>query len=92
MLGLSIGGASVLPWRPWEEDDRGSRTGQGERCPAGGRRLARHFNSFGELFNEYFDRTYDVAYRIVRNSDVAAEVAQDVLAGRLDQAGLAGPA
>ncbi|MCB1028508.1 MAG: RNA polymerase sigma factor [Microthrixaceae bacterium] len=39
--------------------------------------LAGDPNSFGELFNEYFDRTYDVAYRIVRNSDVAAEVAQD---------------
>jgi RNA polymerase sigma factor (sigma-70 family) len=33
--------------------------------------------AFGRLFDRWFDRTYDVAWRIVRNPDTASEVAQD---------------
>ncbi len=44
--------------------------------------------AFGELFERWFDRVYDVARNIVRNDDTAAEVAQDVFLTawqRLDQ-------
>jgi RNA polymerase sigma factor (sigma-70 family) len=34
--------------------------------------------AFGELFDRWFDSVYDVAWRIVRDRDTAAEVAQDV--------------
>ena len=34
--------------------------------------------AFGRLFDRWFDPVYDVAWRIVRNRDTAAEVAQDV--------------
>jgi len=34
--------------------------------------------AFGRLFDRWFDPVYDVAWRIVRNPDTAAEVAQDV--------------
>ncbi len=34
--------------------------------------------AFGRLFDRWFDPVYDVAWRIVRNADTAAEVAQDV--------------
>ena len=33
--------------------------------------------AFSTLFERWFDRSYDVAWRIVRNRDTAAEVAQD---------------
>jgi RNA polymerase sigma factor (sigma-70 family) len=33
--------------------------------------------AFGRLFDRWFDRTYDVAWHIVRNRDTAAEIAQD---------------
>lgn len=33
--------------------------------------------AFSALFERWFDRSYDVAWRIVRNPDTAAEVAQD---------------
>jgi RNA polymerase sigma factor (sigma-70 family) len=33
--------------------------------------------AFSVLFERWFDRSYDVAWRIVRNRDTAAEVAQD---------------
>jgi RNA polymerase sigma factor (sigma-70 family) len=33
--------------------------------------------AFSTLFERWFDRSYDVAWRIVRNPDTAAEVAQD---------------
>jgi RNA polymerase sigma factor (sigma-70 family) len=33
--------------------------------------------AFAVLFERWFDRSYDVAWRIVRNPDTAAEVAQD---------------
>jgi RNA polymerase sigma factor (sigma-70 family) len=33
--------------------------------------------AFSSLFERWFDRSYDVAWRIVRNHDTAAEVAQD---------------
>ena len=39
--------------------------------------LAGDQNAFGRLFGEHFDRTYDVAYRILRDKEQAAEVAQD---------------
>lgn len=35
--------------------------------------------AFTLLFERWFDRSYDVAWRIVRNRDTAAEVAQDTL-------------
>lgn len=35
-------------------------------------------DAFGLLFTRWFDPVYDVAWRIVRNPDTAAEVAQDV--------------
>ena len=35
-------------------------------------------DAFGRLFDRWFDPVYDVAWRIVRNRDTAAEVAQDV--------------
>lgn len=44
--------------------------------------------AFGDLFERWFDRVYDVARNIVRNDDTAAEVAQDVFLNawqRLDQ-------
>lgn len=34
--------------------------------------------AFGRLFDRWFDPVYDVAWRIVRDPDTAAEVAQDV--------------
>lgn len=34
--------------------------------------------AFGRLFDRWFDPVFDVAWRIVRNRDTAAEVAQDV--------------
>src|SRR4051794_40164925 len=34
-------------------------------------------NAFAALFDRWFDRVFDVALRIVRNRDTAAEVAQD---------------
>jgi RNA polymerase sigma factor (sigma-70 family) len=34
-------------------------------------------DAFGVLFDRWFDRTFDVAFRIVRNRDTAAEVAQE---------------
>jgi RNA polymerase sigma factor (sigma-70 family) len=34
--------------------------------------------AFGVLFDRWFDRVHDVAYRIVRDREVSAEVAQDV--------------
>jgi RNA polymerase sigma factor (sigma-70 family) len=34
--------------------------------------------AFGVLFDRWFDRVWDVAWRIVRDREVAAEVAQDV--------------
>lgn len=34
--------------------------------------------AFGVLFDRWFDRVFDVAFRIVRNRDTAAEVSQDV--------------
>src|SRR5688572_30669878 len=34
-------------------------------------------DAFGLLFDRWFDRTYDVAWRIVHNRDTAAEVAQE---------------
>ncbi|MEZ5381359.1 MAG: sigma-70 family RNA polymerase sigma factor [Microthrixaceae bacterium] len=39
--------------------------------------LAGDQNAFGRLFGEHFDRTYDVAFRILRDKEQAAEVAQD---------------
>ncbi|MFP3902526.1 MAG: RNA polymerase sigma factor, partial [Acidimicrobiia bacterium] len=35
-------------------------------------------DAFGRLFDRWFDPVYDVAWRIVRNRETAAEVAQDV--------------
>ena len=35
-------------------------------------------DAFGVLFDRWFDRVFDVAYRIVRDQEVAAEVTQDV--------------
>jgi RNA polymerase sigma factor (sigma-70 family) len=35
-------------------------------------------SAFGELFHRWYDRCYDVAWNIVRNREVAADVAQDV--------------
>jgi RNA polymerase sigma factor (sigma-70 family) len=35
-------------------------------------------DAFGQLFDRWLDRVFDVAYRIVHNRDTAAEVAQDV--------------
>jgi RNA polymerase sigma factor (sigma-70 family) len=35
-------------------------------------------DAFGVLFDRWFDRVWDVAWRIVRDREVAAEVAQDV--------------
>lgn len=40
--------------------------------------LAGDSGAFASLFDAWFDRCFDVAYRIVRNRDVAAEVAQEV--------------
>jgi RNA polymerase sigma factor (sigma-70 family) len=37
--------------------------------------------AFASLFDRWFDRCFDVAFRIVRNRDVAAEVAQEVFLG-----------
>jgi RNA polymerase sigma factor (sigma-70 family) len=34
--------------------------------------------AFGRLFDRWFDPVYDVAWRIVRNADTAAEIGQDV--------------
>lgn len=34
-------------------------------------------SAFSQLFENWFDRCYDVAFNIVRNDDTAAEVAQD---------------
>jgi RNA polymerase sigma-70 factor (ECF subfamily) len=34
-------------------------------------------NAFGQLYDHWFDRVFDLASRIVRNPDIAAEVAQD---------------
>ena len=50
-------------------------------------------DAFGRLFDRWFDPVYDVAWRIVRNRDTAAEVAQDVfLAAWQGLDGLARPA
>lgn len=35
-------------------------------------------NAFGILFDRWFDRVWDVAWRVVRDREVAADVAQDV--------------
>jgi RNA polymerase sigma factor (sigma-70 family) len=35
-------------------------------------------DAFGVLFDRWFDRVFDVAYRIVRDQEVAAEITQDV--------------
>lgn len=49
--------------------------------------------AFGVLFDRWFDRVHDVAYRIVRDREVAAEVAQDTFLAawqgldRLEQVG-----
>lgn len=40
--------------------------------------LAGDGGAFASLFDGWFDRCFDVAFRIVRNRDVAAEVAQEV--------------
>ena len=40
--------------------------------------LAGDGGAFATLFDSWFDRCFDVAFRIVRNRDVAAEVAQEV--------------
>ena len=37
--------------------------------------------AFSSLFDGWFDRCFDVAFRIVRNRDIAAEVAQEVFLG-----------
>jgi DNA-directed RNA polymerase specialized sigma24 family protein len=49
--------------------------------------------AFGRLFDRWFDPVHDIAWRIVRDRDVAAEVAQDVFLvawqglGELEQPG-----
>lgn len=43
--------------------------------------LAGDDQAFASLFDGWFDRCFDVAYRIVRNRDIAAEVAQEVFLG-----------
>src|SRR5262245_29855744 len=43
--------------------------------------------AFGRLFDRWFDRTYDVAWRIVRNRETAAEVAQDSFVAAWEQLG-----
>src|SRR5690606_30541761 len=47
-------------------------------------------DAFGRLFDRWFDPVYDVAWRIVRDRDTAAEVAQDVVL--VAWPGLDGPA
>src|SRR5919201_3019496 len=49
-------------------------------------------NAFGELYDRWFDRVLDLAYRIVWDRDAAADVAQDTFLsayrniGRLEDA------
>jgi len=43
--------------------------------------LAGDSQAFASLFDGWFDRCFDVAFRILRNRDIAAEVAQDVFLG-----------
>jgi RNA polymerase sigma factor (sigma-70 family) len=38
-------------------------------------------SAFGRLYDAWFDRAYDVAFRIVRERDAAADVAQDAFLG-----------
>ncbi len=42
------------------------------------RAMAGDLDSFGQLYDRYFNRIYDFAWRIVRDSDEAADVTQDV--------------
>jgi RNA polymerase sigma factor (sigma-70 family) len=41
--------------------------------------------AFGQLFERWFDRVFDVAWHVVRNRDTAAEVAQDAFAAAWQQ-------
>ena len=42
------------------------------------RAMAGDLDSFGQLYDSYFSRIYDFAWRILRDSDEAADVTQDV--------------
>ena len=42
------------------------------------RAMAGDLDSFGQLYDSYFGRIYDFAWRITRNADEAADVTQDV--------------
>ncbi|MBI5283895.1 MAG: sigma-70 family RNA polymerase sigma factor [Chloroflexi bacterium] len=42
------------------------------------RAMAGDLDSFGQLYDRYFNRVYDFAWRILRDSDEAADVTQDV--------------
>ncbi len=44
-------------------------------------------DAFGELYQRWFERVYDLAYRISRDSDTAAEVAQDAFLSAWRQLG-----
>jgi RNA polymerase sigma factor (sigma-70 family) len=44
-------------------------------------------DAFGELYERWFERVYDLAYRISRDSDTAAEVAQDAFPSAWRQLG-----
>ena len=48
-----------------------------EDAPLVARTLADDPDAFGELFDRWFDRVFDHAYRIVRDTDVAADVARE---------------
>jgi len=43
-----------------------------------GRAIAGDLDSFGQLYDRYFPRVYDFAWRILRDADAAAEASRDV--------------
>jgi RNA polymerase sigma factor (sigma-70 family) len=51
------------------------------------RAMAGDLDSFGQLYDRYFHRVYDFAWRIVRDGDEAASVTQDVFMAALQELG-----
>ncbi|HEX6420186.1 MAG TPA: sigma-70 family RNA polymerase sigma factor [Acidimicrobiales bacterium] len=71
--GPAPGGSSPDPGEPPGDD--GGRSADAALVAAA---RAGDGAAFGRLFDRWFDPVYDVAWRIVRDRDTAAEVAQDV--------------
>lgn len=51
------------------------------------RAMAGDLDSFGQLYDRYFNRIYDFAWRILRDADEAADITQDVFMKALQNLG-----